>query len=123
MERQEVYILFDGYCRLCNGTVRFLLKKDRKNIFQFVSIQSERGKQILKENQVTQSDSVVLIYDHSVYFSSDAFIEIVQLLSFPWNLLKVIKYLPKKWRDGIYEFIANNRYRWFDKQKSCALEL
>ena len=122
MNNKEAFVLFDGYCRLCNGTVRFLHKKDKKHVFQFISLQSERGKQVLEEKDVIQKNSVVFIYNNSVYFSSDAFIEMIRLLPSPWNLLRVIKYFPKKWRDRIYEFIANNRYRWFAKQKSCVLE-
>ena len=122
MESKEAIILFDGFCRLCNGTVRFLAKRDAKNVFKFVSLQSEKGKQFTIENNLEKIDSVILIYGDSVYFQSDAFIEIVRILPSPWNLLRIIKHFPKKWRDYIYDVIVYNRFRWFGRQKSCVIE-
>ncbi|MEE8341251.1 MAG: DUF393 domain-containing protein, partial [Candidatus Neomarinimicrobiota bacterium] len=41
-------ILFDGLCNLCNGTVNFILKRDKVGKFRFVSLQSEIGIQLCK---------------------------------------------------------------------------
>ncbi len=122
MKNDEAIILYDGFCRLCNGTVRFLIKHDKKKVFQFKSLQSETGQQMLDKYNVPDIDTVVFVSRNSVYTRSDAFIEIVRLLPFPWKLGKVVKYVPKKWRDFIYNTIAKYRYRWFGKMDSCKTE-
>ena len=119
MKNKKAIILFDGFCGLCSGTVHFLIKRDKKKTFKFESLQSEKGQQILKENNVSNIDSVVFIYGDAIYTRSDAFIGIVRLLPFPWNWIRFTKYFPKKWRDYIYDFIAKYRYRWFGKYESC----
>ncbi|NDK18729.1 MAG: DUF393 domain-containing protein, partial [Zetaproteobacteria bacterium] len=40
-------ILFDGYCNLCNASVDFVIKHDKKNYFLLTSLQSDASKNIL----------------------------------------------------------------------------
>ena len=49
-------IFFDGVCELCNSSVDFLLKRDRKNLFLFASLQSEEAKEILLKNNYPIED-------------------------------------------------------------------
>jgi DCC1-like thiol-disulfide oxidoreductase len=39
----ENILLFDGVCNLCNGMVRFIIKRDTVGKFRFASLQSETG--------------------------------------------------------------------------------
>jgi predicted DCC family thiol-disulfide oxidoreductase YuxK len=122
MKEQNPIILFDGVCNLCNGTVDFLLKHDRKKQFRFASIQSETAQLLFRKFQIPpETDSVILIKSNKVYFESDAAIEIAGMLSFPWKLVVVFRIIPKKMRDNIYRRIAKNRYRWFGKRDICRI--
>ena len=122
MQTQQTVILFDGICNLCNGTVDFLIRKDRKKQFRFVALQSETGKTLIhKFNIPLSTESVILIQQNRIYFESDAAVEIAGLLPFPWKLGKLIKIIPKKLRDSFYSVIAKNRYKWFGKTDSCRL--
>ena len=122
MQTQQTVILFDGICNLCNGTVDFLIRKDRKKQFRFVALQSETGKTLIhKFNIPLSTESVILIQQNRIYFESDAAVEIAGLLPFPWKLGKLIKIIPKKIRDSFYRVIAKNRYKWFGKTDSCRL--
>jgi len=113
-------ILFDGVCNLCNGTVDFLIRKDRKRQFRFVALQSDGGEKIMeKYNIPADSDSVILIYDGKIYYESDAALKISSLLHFPWNVAKVFRIIPLKLRNRIYKWVARNRYKWFGKSNSC----
>jgi predicted DCC family thiol-disulfide oxidoreductase YuxK len=42
-------VVFDAKCLLCNGWVQFLLKHDRKGVFQFAAIQGTAGQVLLSE--------------------------------------------------------------------------
>lgn len=122
MEEIRPVILFDGFCNLCSGTVDFLLKHDRKKQFSFISLQSAEGKLLILKYQIpADTDSVILIKSNRIYFESEAFVEIVATLNFPWKLISVIKFIPAQIRNSIYRWIAKNRYRWFGKRESCRI--
>lgn len=46
-------ILYDGVCGLCNRGVRLVLKRDRKGVFRFASLQSSVGREILARHGIT----------------------------------------------------------------------
>lgn len=122
METENPIILFDGVCNLCNGAVNFILKRDKKKQFQLVSLQSERGVELMRQYQIPkETDSIIFIAEKQIFIESDASIEIARLLPVPWNWLTVFKVIPKKLRDKIYRWIARNRYRWFGKRDVCRL--
>jgi len=114
-------VLFDGICNLCNASVRFISKHDKKSKIQFASLQSETAKQLLLNKAIdTQKiDSIIFITDEKIFFKSDAAIEIAKMLDgFP-NYLKYFQFIPRAIRDIVYDLIAKNRYRLFGK--SCAI--
>jgi predicted DCC family thiol-disulfide oxidoreductase YuxK len=118
--KNKATLLFDGSCYLCNGTVNFILKKDKNNQFRFLAIQSKEGKRVLENYSLPlETDSVILIYKGRAFIESDAALEIVRLLSAPWKWLAILECVPKKWRDKMYRWIAKNRYSWFGKKDSC----
>jgi len=115
-------ILFDGVCNLCNGTVLFLIKHDKKNNLHFAAQQSSAGSKIMQQYFVlNDGKSVVLIKDEKVYYKSEAIIEISKLL-FGWpRLFIVISILPNGFRNWFYDIIANNRYTIFGKKEHCSI--
>ncbi len=122
MEEEQPVILFDGFCNLCNGTVDFVLKHDRKKQFSFIPLQSDAGKLFVSKYHIpADTDSVLLIKSNRVYFKSDAAIEIAGMLNFPWKLASCAKFIPRQIRDKIYNWVAKNRYRWFGKRESCRI--
>ncbi len=115
-------VLFDGFCNLCNATVDFVMKHDRKNQFTFLPLQSESAKDLRQKYDFPElTDSVILIKSDKVFTESDAIVEIAEMLGFPWKFAVVLKILPLKFRNKIYRWVANNRYRWFGKRESCKI--
>lgn len=114
-------ILFDGYCTLCSWSVQFIIKRDKQDYFRFASLQSEIGKSLIHQFGIPEDfdQSVVLIKDNSIYFKSEAVLRITKRLRHLWPFLYVFIIIPKLIRDGIYSFIAKNRFRWFGKKDSC----
>ena len=116
MLNENPIILFDGVCNLCNDTVNFIMKRDRKKQFRFVALQSEAGKFLKEKFDIPSStDSVILIFQNQIVTESDAAIKIAWLLPFPWKLAVVFNFIPKKIRDKMYRWVAKNRYKWFGK--------
>lgn len=114
-------ILFDGMCNLCSGSVQFIIKRDPRAKFQFASLQSALGQSQLERFGLdkTELHSIILIREDHFLQRSDAALEIARHLNAGWPLFYGFKILPRFLRDGIYTWIANNRYRFFGKKDSC----
>ena len=117
-------ILFDGVCNLCDSSVQFIIKHDKKDVFRFVALQSELGIEICNYIGVerTKIDSIIL-YNPGVayYYKFSAVIEICGELGGIYGMLSVFKILPEKLRNYIYDYIAKNRYKWYGKKESCMI--
>ena len=116
-------IIYDGVCYLCNRGVHFILKHDRKKIFNFTPFQSSFAKNLLKENNESENigDTFILIHKGKLYNRADAALKITMLLGGKWKMLYPLYLFPKFIRNGIYNIIARNRYKWFGKADSCMM--
>lgn len=117
-------VLFDGVCTFCNNSVRFIMKRDKNDVFRFASLQSELGQQMTKERGIDTSniDSIILIeFGTAYYIKSTAALEIAKQLKGAWPILGIFLYLPESLRNAIYDFIARNRYKWFGKKENCPM--
>jgi predicted DCC family thiol-disulfide oxidoreductase YuxK len=121
--RQKI-ILFDGVCNLCNGSIIFILQREKKPTFQFASIQSEAGKELLEWCGLLKdhSQAVILIDRGKIYLGSTAALKIGQQSKFPWSFLSYAGFIvPKLIRDWVYDQIAIHRYQWFGKRDVCMI--
>ena len=116
-------ILFDGVCNLCNGAVNFVIKRDPGNVFKFAPLQEKQGALLLKTHaiDIQKLDSIVLIENENVYTKSSAALRIARKMSNLWPLFFVLLIIPSFIRDGVYDFIAKNRYKWFGKKEQCMI--
>lgn len=116
-------ILFDGVCNLCNRSVQFVIKRDRKNIFRFASLQGQTGQALLKKFDLPADDlnSFILVEGDRVYKKSTAALRVARSLSGGWSLLYGFMIVPPFIRNTVYSLIAKNRYRWFGKREECMI--
>ena len=125
MNKQSTHsiILFDGVCNLCNGAVNFVIKRDPGNVFKFAPLQEKQGALLLKTHaiDIQKLDSIVLIENGNVYTKSSAALRIARKMSNLWPLFFVLLIIPSFIRDGVYDFIAKNRYKWFGKKEQCMI--
>src|SRR5580704_3347897 len=114
-------ILFDGVCNMCNGFVKFVIKRDKKNIFKFASLQSKYGKGFLEQHHfnTVQYDTVILLDGKSIYTRSDASLRILNALGGFWKVLAAFRIIPGFIRNPIYDLLARNRYKLFGKKDTC----
>ncbi|RDI04552.1 thiol-disulfide oxidoreductase DCC family protein [Flavobacterium sp. AG291] len=117
-------ILFDGICNLCDNTVQFIIKHDKEDIFRFVALQSDLGKEIISHIglDISKTDSIVLYEPgHAYYYKSQAAFEISKGLTGIYQWLSIFSILPKWLTDKVYDYIARNRYKWYGKKDECML--
>ncbi|MCK8046148.1 DCC1-like thiol-disulfide oxidoreductase family protein [Shewanella sp. 1CM18E] len=120
---QNAVVIFDGACNLCDGAVSVITRHDPHKVFELVALQSNQGKALLSQYQLTDvaMDSVILIKQEQCYLRSDAVIEIVKRLQGWPCLLRHTALLPRGLRNAIYNFIAKHRYRLFGQKAICQL--
>jgi len=116
IKENKLLILFDGYCNLCSGWAKFVLKHDKQNNFLFSTQQSDTGKRLLKN---IREDTIVVIEGENIFTKSDAVFRIFSVIGYPWKLLLILKAVPKGIRDFIYDLIARRRYSIFGRSGEC----
>ena len=118
-------IFFDGVCNLCNGFIDYVIKRDAQKKIYYASLQSNFAIEMLKGHNIDLDKGYTTIYYYTngkLYSQSSAILNVFLELSAVHRLFaKVCLILPKFVRDGIYNFIAKNRYAFFGKKESCRL--
>ena len=120
---KHAIVLFDGVCNLCNQTVNFIIDHDPTGHFKFAALQDESVQPLLNRFDLSPDylDSIVLIQNGRLHRDSAAALRIARRLTGAWPLLYAFLIVPPPIRDGVYRWIARNRYRWFGKRESCRI--
>jgi predicted DCC family thiol-disulfide oxidoreductase YuxK len=105
---KKAQIFFDGTCKLCNASVRFIIKNDPNSFFSFLPLQSDEATKLLKPRGLDPSklNTVVLILGQDLFTESTAALKIASFLRWPWKLLSIFIIIPKGIRDRAYRWVA-----------------
>ena len=116
-------ILFDGQCKLCNAWCNFIIKHDYELRFKLSSVQSDKGQAILSYLNYPTDNFKTMLYvaKDGCFTQSDAVLEVISQLGWPWRAIKITRFIPKRLRDWMYDRIAINRYRLFGKYDYCRI--
>ena len=125
----RLLVVFDGHCGLCNGAVRWLLRRDRGDRLRFVAMESERVAGVLARHSFAGIDSgagtMVVVRDadgagESVLTRSDGVVALLRELPRPWPWVgAALGKTPRAVRDGGYRVVARWRYRIWGRLESC----
>ncbi|MBS0621541.1 MAG: DUF393 domain-containing protein [Verrucomicrobia bacterium] len=96
MRRHVIY--FDGECSLCNRTVCFLQRQDKKHLFRYEPL-GEQGETLI----FLEEGKKPLRYGKGA-------LRIFWHLGGLWRLLGIFSFLPAFIVDPIYRLIARNRH-------------
>jgi predicted DCC family thiol-disulfide oxidoreductase YuxK len=120
---EKATILFDGVCNLCNASVNFVIDRDPAGYFRFGALQSEEGRSLLASLSYPGNylDSILLVENGEVFRDSDAAVRIAKHLAGAWSMLYHFRWIPRPVRDGVYRWVARNRYRWFGRRDVCRI--
>jgi predicted DCC family thiol-disulfide oxidoreductase YuxK len=125
MPTDEEYgvVLFDGFCHLCDRSVRFILRRENSTLLRFAPLQSEAGKALLMKYGYPENylDGMIFIENKRAHDRSSACLRIAGKLKLPWRVFFVFLLVPKPLRDLVYRMVAVARYRWFGKKEVCSL--
>ena len=120
-------LLYDGLCGLCNGTVNFVLRRDRRGIFRFAALQSPFGQNVLQRHGVTPTelDTAYVVLNcgtpaEILLSRSDAVAFVGRELGGVWRFAAwAFRSIPRPLRDWGYSVVAHHRYRIFGQYESC----
>jgi predicted DCC family thiol-disulfide oxidoreductase YuxK len=114
-------VIFDGYCAMCSGFARFVLRHDRRGMFRLVPAQSGLGRALYVHYGLDPVDyeTNILLAGGVAWFKSEASIRMAEALGWPWRLAALLRVLPRDLRDRLYDTIARNRLRIFGKREVC----
>ena len=114
-------VFFDGTCGLCDHAVRFLMARDLRRKLRYSPLQGELYRRLFGEDK-HDCMVVITLKRHgldAVFRRSDAAIEAVRPLGFPWRFSVLFKLIPRFIRDTVYRFVAFIRYWVFGKYIAC----
>lgn len=121
LPKDKKIILFDGVCLMCNSTVIFIIKHDKKDVFRFVALQSELGEKIVKHIGLDTNLKTFILYEPGIayYTKAEAAFKIAKELNGIISLISVFSVFPKLLQNFWYDLLSKNRYKWFGKTESC----
>ena len=121
MINEKQIILFDGVCNFCNFWVNFIIKRDKKDLFRFAALQSDKAKELTDKFSfdITSLDTFILIVGDKLYTKSTAALLVCKELKSPIKILYPLTILPKFLRDFVYDLIAKYRYKIFGRRDVC----
>jgi predicted DCC family thiol-disulfide oxidoreductase YuxK len=116
-------MVFDELCVFCSTGVRLLLAADRRAAIRFTPIQSPYGVALALAAGIDPADpATFLFFDRGRALErSEAVLAMVRRLPAPWRWAAVARALPRRLRDGVYDWIARNRYGLFGRRRTCLL--
>jgi predicted DCC family thiol-disulfide oxidoreductase YuxK len=131
----RLLVLFDGHCGLCNRSVWWLLRRDRRERVRFASFESPQAIRLLDRNVPgradppfglnTDPDTVLVVRDaggpgEQLLIRSNAVLAILAELPGPWLAVGVVLgWIPRPVRDLGYRLVARWRYRIWGRVECC----
>lgn len=113
-------VLYDGSCGLCHRFVRFVIHRDPHAVHQFAALDSTTGRKLLEQHGLSQAvDSTVLVDAAGAHLESTAALRVLRRLRWPWPVLALCLFVPRRLRDGVYRLVARRRRRWFGDAAGC----
>lgn len=112
-------LFYDGVCGLCDRSVQFVLRHDKRRQFRFATLQSDLAFQTLGAGH--SYDSLILYEQGKITYRSTAALRILKILGGGWSILYALMIVPPFIRNGVYDMVARNRYKWFGKLDACRI--
>ncbi len=129
----RVLVVFDGHCGLCNGLVRWLLRRDRRDRLRFVALESEKVAGVLARHGLDVpaaacgEETMLVVLNaggagERVLVRSDAVVALFDELARPWTWVgTALRWVPRAVRDLGYRLVARWRYRIWGRMESCPI--
>lgn len=111
-------LFFDGVCNLCNGTVQWILRHDKKQELIFAPLQSEAAQKYLVPLGIDPNklESMIFLENGVVHTHSSGVLYLARALGAPYSWAFALMVFPQALRDFFYRILARNRYNGLEKK-------
>jgi len=124
-QQPEPTVFYDGACGFCHRSVRLIVKLDRGGRLRFAPLSGERFRSCVPEDSRAALPDSLVMYTAAgdLLVRSAGVIEIGRELGGPWRVLATLAgFVPERWLDRGYDWIARTRQRWFTRpEQACPL--
>jgi predicted DCC family thiol-disulfide oxidoreductase YuxK len=108
MTDTETLLLYDGDCRFCTAAVAFVRRHDHAGRIRCEPQGSAEGVRRLR-TCTFGCDTLHLFDADGHHERSEAVLRVAAGLGAPWSWFRVLGWVPKAWRDAVYDFVARHR--------------
>jgi predicted DCC family thiol-disulfide oxidoreductase YuxK len=135
----RLLVVYDGECGFCNQSIRWLLRRDRKDHLRFapstdpgvVELLAAHGMQPFGAylNPAGERDfgrETMLVFRNigtpieELLVRSNAILACLRVLPQPWRMLgALLRIIPRPFREAGYRFVARERYRIWGRYDVC----
>jgi predicted DCC family thiol-disulfide oxidoreductase YuxK len=113
--------IFDGHCVFCSRWVELVLRYDHAGRYRLVSAQSALGRALYVHYGLDPEnlETNVLLIEGVALTKAQGSIRLAMGLGFPWPLAGILRVLPRRLADALYDCVARNRFRIFGRRETC----
>ncbi len=127
-ERDPAWLLYDGTCGLCDRSVQWLLRRDRRGALRFARLEGPIGGEVRARHPglPPAGASLLLVVSPGVegeriYSRSSGVLRAVARLGGAYSAAALLLAVPRFLRDAAYDGVARNRIRWFGRLPACRI--
>jgi predicted DCC family thiol-disulfide oxidoreductase YuxK len=129
----RLLVVYDGECGFCNRSIRWMLRRDRKNRLRFAPSSSPAAAQLLASHGVhafgeNPGPDTILVFRNTgtpletLLVRSNALLACLKVLPQPWPIVAAIaRLIPRPVRESAYRLIARWRYRIWGRHAICPI--
>jgi predicted DCC family thiol-disulfide oxidoreductase YuxK len=128
----RLLVVFDGYCGLCNGLVRWLLHRDKQDRLRFAASASPAAAQLIERHaELLEPNGIpgtVLVFrnplqaDEQLWVRFKGTLVVLRELPQPWpTIASALGWIPDFFSDPIYRLNGRWRYRIWGRLECCPL--
>ena len=115
--------VMDAHCALCARGARWIARRDKRQEFKIIPLQSDLGRALMVHYKMDPDDPTSWLYleDGTPYTSLYAFTQVARRIGGIWHILRLLNLMPRGLQDPLYRAVARNRYRVFGRADLCAM--
>ena len=129
----RLLVVFDGKCGFCNQSIRWLLRRDRKDQLRFAPSSSPEVETILERHGIRSSlvnfspDTIMVLRNfdtpvETLLVRSNAVLACLRALPQPWPAVAALaRVIPRPIRESMYRMISRWRYRIWGRYATCPI--
>ena len=131
--KNRLLVVYDGECGFCNRSIRWLLRRDRKDRLRFAASSDPAIAELLASHGVSASiasagPDTILVFRNTgmpieeLLVRSNAILACLKVLPQPWPAFAILlRLIPRPLRESMYRLIASQRYRIAGRHTSCPI--